>query len=430
MIFKKYEYKEKIEYTIKIKALIIITLILQIFTISIFYFNIIYFLIAIIFVYILTAYYILISYMILYPIDFILKKYIVYKAKRKISKIKDIKIIAITGSYGKTSTTNFIKTLLEKDYIVFSPGKSINTLLGISKKINDNLKNNTQILILEVGAYKRGEIREVMKNYPADISIITSIGTQHLERFKSITNIIKAGEEIIDYAKKDSIVIALKEIYDYPFSKYGVEIKFDKNKKYIKVEYDIKNFENKKTYFSINKNTYYTDLLGYAMIGNLSLAITCAEIFEIRNIQGKINLIEPSERRMYPILEEGILYIDDTYNIGEESAKKTLEYLNDMKIKNIYKRIFLVTGGIVERGKESESVNEKYGTLIESVVEKVFIFDTPYKKYIKYGIKNKSKIIEIKNYKEFEGYKKIFIKGDCILMQNEITDQYYFKNNN
>jgi UDP-N-acetylmuramoyl-tripeptide--D-alanyl-D-alanine ligase len=340
-----------------------------------------------------------------------------------------LKVIAVIGSYGKTSTVNFIKTLLSFDYKVFTPGKSINTILGISQSINNNMDSNTEILLLEIGAYKVGEIKEVMKNFPSDISIITSFGTQHLERFKSTTNIIKAGIEVVDFAKKNAKIIAPKDIYNIPFEQYDIDIKFDENKEYITTSYKIDKIEGGVTYFKTNfsEDMFHTTLLGYSMISNLTLAIKTAELFNITNIQGKINIIKPTDRRMYPIYINDVLYIDDTYNIGEESAKSDINFIYDLKKKGIVKRIFVVTGGIVERGKESEKVNTEYGKFLSKIIDGVYIFNTPFKKYIKNGIKVLDKAVEIENYMDFEKYKKDFKKGDCILMQNEITDQYYFK---
>ncbi len=434
----KFQYKDKLVYTPKIKILLILTLILEIFSsieIS-FYINLniidklILFVVILILIYeILTPFFIYFTTLLIYPVEYTIKNSQIRKAKKKVSTVPNLKVIAVIGSYGKTSTVNFIKTLLSFDYKVFTPGKSINTILGISQSINNNMDSNTEILLLEIGAYKVGEIKEVMKNFPSDISIITSFGTQHLERFKSTTNIIKAGIEVVDFAKKNAKIIAPKDIYNIPFEQYDIDIKFDENKEYITTSYKIDKIEGGVTYFKTNfsEDMFHTTLLGYSMISNLTLAIKTAELFNITNIQGKINIIKPTDRRMYPIYINDVLYIDDTYNIGEESAKSDINFIYDLKKKGIVKRIFVVTGGIVERGKESEKVNTEYGKFLSKIIDGVYIFNTPFKKYIKNGIKVLDKAVEIENYMDFEKYKKDFKKGDCILMQNEITDQYYFK---
>ena len=436
---KNFKYKDQLVYTSKIKIILILTLTLETLSSFVIIFNlgvnivskfILFILILFIIYQIFTPIYMSLSTLLIYPIDKFIKNIQIKKARKKVTSITNLKIIAVIGSYGKTSTVNFIKTLLSFDYKVFTPGKSINTILGISQQINNHMDSDTEILVLEVGAYKRGEIKEVIKNFPSDISVITSFGTQHLERFKSTTNIIKAGTEVADFAKKNAKIIAPEDIYNIPFEKYGVDIKFDENKEYIKTNYDIEKIESGVIHFKTNfsPDTFHTTLLGYSMISNLTLAIRCAEIFNIKNIQGKINIIKPSERRMYPIYINDILYIDDTYNIGEESAKSAINFVNDLKKKGIIKRIFVVTGGIVERGDETEKVNTDYGKFLSNIIDGVYIFNTPFKKFIKNGIQDLDKVTDTENYIDFEKYKKDFKKGDCIIMQNEITDQYYFKN--
>ena len=435
----KFKYKDQLVYTSKIKIILILTVILE--TLSSFALilslrvntvsKVILFILILLIIYqVLTPIYIALSTLLIYPTDKFIKDIQVRKARKKVGSIPNLKIIAVIGSYGKTSTVNFIKTLLSFDYKVFTPGKSINTILGISQQINSHMNKDTEILVLEVGAYKRGEIKEVIQNFPSDVSIITSFGTQHLERFKSTANIIKAGTEVADFAKKNAKIIAPEDIYNIPFENYGVDITFDESKEYIKTNYNIEKIEGGVIYFKTNfsKDLLHTTLLGYSMVSNLTLAIRCAEIFDVKNIQGKINLIKPTERRMYPIYINDVLYIDDTYNIGEESARSAINFVNDLKNKGIVKRIFVVTGGIVERGNESEKVNTDYGRFLSSIIDGVYIFNTPFKKFIKNGIDNLDKVIDTENYIDFEKYKKDFKKGDCIIMQNEITDQYYFKN--
>ncbi len=421
-IFKKYQFKDRLVYTSKIKTYFVITIILQILTlypIILSAKNIIPIIVFIVLIYFLTPIYIILSSIILEPISFIIKSIIIQKAKRKVSRIKDLKIIAITGSYGKTSTTSFVYTLLQGDKKVFMPKSSINTILGIAKEINSKMPQDIEILLLEIGTYKKGDVAGVCKIFPPDISVIASIGTQHLERFKSMENIISAESENIKFAKPKSTVILPQDVYDIKnIPKIHTKIYRIINPKII----DFKNF---KTYFKKGEKTYHTNLIGEGMISNLSIAIDIAELFNIPNIEGKLQLIKPVARRLSPYYERDILFIDDTYNIGIESATIAVNVLEFLKSKKVASRTIIVTGGIVERGSESKSVNEDYGKLL-SKIDIVFLFDTPYRKYIENGIKDKKKIVYVKNYEEFDNIKyTILKKGDTVLMQNEITDLYY-----
>lgn len=442
-IGKKLQHKNSIQFTSKIKLLLTITILLELLTLIYFYINIfknysepysiIIFLLIIIAIYQLSWIYVLISLLVIYPFQRSFEIRLIKKAVKKVNSIKDIKIIMVVGSYGKTSTTNFLNTLLSYDYKVFSPnkfseGRSINTIIGISQRILKDMDSHTEILLIEAGAYKIGEIREIAENFSPDVTIITSIGTQHLEKFKNIGNIIKAGKEAVDYSKTDATIIAPKDIYEYPFDKYDIQIEFSENKKYIKTEYKILDIKKNEIHFKVNKDTFKTKLLGYSMISNLTLAIECAKLFNIKNIQGKINLISPTKRRMYPYEKDSITYIDDSYNIGEESAQSAIKFLKDMKDKNLYRNIYVATGGIVERGNESSLINKKYGELLDKSVDKILLYDSPFKNFIISGIKNKNKIINIKNIYDIENHKSEFNENGCVLIQNDITDEYYIKN--
>ena len=421
-IFKKYKFKDRLVYTGKIKTYLIIIITLQIVTlypIIISSNNVIPIIVFTIFIYFLTPIYIVLSSILLEPISFILKEIIIQKAKRKVSKIKDLKIITITGSYGKTSTTSFVYTLLHGDKKVFMPKSSVNTILGIAREINMKMPQDIEILLLEIGTYKKGDVEEVCEKFPPDISIIVSIGTQHLERFKSIENIISAESENIKFAKSESTVVIPQSVYDIK------GIPKINTKTYRIINPKITDFKNFKTYFKKDKKTYHTNLMGEGMISNLAIAIDIAEFFSVSNIEGKLQLIKPVARRLSPYYEKGILFIDDTYNIGIESATIALNVLEFLKSKKVSSRVAIITGGIVERGDETKTVNEEYGKLLNKI-DIVFLFDTPYRGYLENGINDKKKIVYVKDYKEFDSIKyTILKKGDTILMQNEITDLYY-----
>ena len=108
----------------------------------------------------------------------------------------NLTVIGITGSYGKTTVKEMLKTVLAKKYKVLSTPKSFNTLFGISQVIKEQLKPEHEIFIVEIGAYKIGEIAELCRMVKPKIGILTGITNQHLERFGSEENIIKAKFKI------------------------------------------------------------------------------------------------------------------------------------------------------------------------------------------------------------------------------------------
>ena len=107
-------------------------------------------------------------------------------------------IIAITGSYSKTTTKNILAQILSQKNKTFATPESFNNRLGIAKAINENLKNNDEISIIEMGTYGFGEIREMCSWVKPHISVITGIAPVHLERMKTLENILDAKSEIVD----------------------------------------------------------------------------------------------------------------------------------------------------------------------------------------------------------------------------------------
>ena len=119
------------------------------------------------------------------------------KAEKKLSTFNG-PIIAITGSYSKTTTKNTISQVISTKSNVFATPESFNNRLGISKSINEDLNSSHEIAVLEMGTYGFGEIREMCAWVKPHISVITGIAPVHLERMKSLENILDAKSEIVD----------------------------------------------------------------------------------------------------------------------------------------------------------------------------------------------------------------------------------------
>ena len=119
------------------------------------------------------------------------------------------KIIGITGSYGKTTTKNFLRDILSIRLRTYATPKSYNTLMGISLAINRDLADDyrTEYFISEMGAYVEGEIERICQLTPPDIAIVTEVGPQHLERFGSLENVQKAKYELVKNTPADGLAV-------------------------------------------------------------------------------------------------------------------------------------------------------------------------------------------------------------------------------
>lgn len=125
------------------------------------------------------------------------------KSAKKLKDMPDLTVIGITGSYGKTSTKNFLKQILSEKYNVYASPNSYNTPMGLSKVILGELKPEHQIFIAEMGAIRRGDISEICKFVKPNIGILTAVGKQHLTTFKTFENIKKTKYELIESLGKE-----------------------------------------------------------------------------------------------------------------------------------------------------------------------------------------------------------------------------------
>lgn len=135
-----------------------------------------------------------------YPYDRIKYLLTIRKAKKKLSENKNLKVIFVTGSFGKTTTKRYLYELLKGDYKTVATPKSFNTPIGICLSVKD-INADTQIFIAEAGARRAGDIKTLCQIVRPDISVVTGIAPQHIETFKSIENIIAEKEEAVKNLK-------------------------------------------------------------------------------------------------------------------------------------------------------------------------------------------------------------------------------------
>ena len=123
----------------------------------------------------------------------------VVSAQRRLARVRP-QVVAITGSYGKTSTKGYVAHLLSGVRTVVASPASFNNRLGLSRAVNDVLVDGTDVFVAEMGTYGPGEIRELCALFPPDIAVITTIGEAHLERMRTHATILAAKSEITERA--------------------------------------------------------------------------------------------------------------------------------------------------------------------------------------------------------------------------------------
>jgi len=218
----------------------------------------------------------------LQPFTVFARKRTLAKAKAKRATFKNLKVIGITGSYGKTSTKEFLAHILSAKFVVLKTPEHQNSEFGVANTILRSLTDEHEIFVCEMGAYKKGEIKALADVAKPDIGIITGVNEQHLATFGSMENLLSAegGEELIRALPKDSVTIInggseklknyLKELKKANKSTRFVVTGEDIQAKNVKIE-------KKKISFEAEGAKFEVPAYGGHNVENLLLAIAAAK---------------------------------------------------------------------------------------------------------------------------------------------------------
>lgn len=353
-----------------------------------------------------------------------------------------LKIIAITGSYGKTSTKFAIAAFLkERLNVCVTPG-SFNTPMGICKVINNDLNARHEVLILEMGARYVGNIKELCDIAKPDISVITNVGISHLETFGSVETIAKEKSTLATELKDGGTLILNGE--DQKVRMMGnlrndVKTVLTGKDGSVKAS-DIK-IGSDGTSFTLTINDPSTSgikgeeieiktrLLGSHNIQNLLLAAAVANELNIRPATVAIaaSAMKPVEHRLELKHMTGLVIIDDAFNSNPVGAKSAVDVLSTFEGG---KKI-IITPGMVELGDSEEIENERFGRHIgESSIDLAILVGAQRTIPILRGIEStdidkKTQIEVVDSLFDANRFLKEFAKpGDIVLYENDLPDSY------
>ena len=376
----------------------------------------------------LSPIFLILSQILIWPLEYYQKQKNLKATSEKLKRLPDLKIVAITGSFGKTSTKDILYTLLWKKFYVVKTPKSFNTPLGIAQTILEDVKLNTQIFICEVGAYKRGEISKIAKLIKPDIGIITAVAAQHLQKFGSLENIAKAKLELIENLKKDGIAILNGKYLDSHPSNvltnfYGRE----------KDPYYATNIQSEisGTSFTIHtpqgKTEINIPLIGEHHVQNFLAAAAAAMQLGLTllEIKERASLLLPTPHRLEIKKQGNITIIDNTYNTNPKSARTSLKLLQQL----IASQKIIITPGLIELGKQSSKENQSFAQDAAKIVDDFIIVGESFKKDLLLGLKHtrfsESSIHFVDSPQEgIALLTKIARPNTVVLLENDLPDQY------
>ncbi|WP_233708837.1 Mur ligase family protein [Helicobacter muridarum] len=277
-------------------------------------------------------------------------------AKKKILDMSDLIVIAITGSYGKTSIKNIIYQIIKYDFKAYATPRSVNTNKGLAIDINASLPSDTQVYIAEAGARNKGDIAEISNLLNQHYAVIGKIGNAHIEYFKNIQNTIQTKFEILCSPRLKKLFLQkdnkLPDQID--IAKYNSNISQSKN--LILYPFQIRNEEANLSGISfemlIDSNWCYfsTTLLGRFNIDNIAVAILLAlELgIPLGKIQEYVKNLEPIPHRLFKMITPHKIILDDSFNGNLEGMTEAI------RLASLHEgRKIIVTPGLVEYDEES-----------------------------------------------------------------------------
>ncbi len=392
----------------------------------------------------LTVPILVVSSYLIWPLEQMINNAYLRDARKRIRKLQP-KIIGITGSYGKTSTKYILHQILSQKYITLMTPDSYNTPMGICKVIRGDLLPTHEYFIVEMGAYKRGDIRELCRLAPPEIGILTAVGPQHLERFKSLENTARAKYELIEALPTDGLAVinvdneicaGLANKTDrVPVIRYGLEYNMNGNSTISLKTSNIKQSEKGLTFTVEDEKErsveITTRLLGKHNVSNILAAMTvslnCG--MSLKEIQDALLRLEPVPHRLQLIAGgAGVTVIDDSFNSNPEGAKAALEVLSDFVSEKNGKKV-LVTPGMVELGELEYEENKRFGSEAAKVCDLVILVGPTRTVPIKAGLKDdnypEQQILVVANLKEAQQHLEKRLKpGDVVLFENDLPDNY------
>lgn len=343
-------------------------------------------------------------------------------------------IIGITGSYGKTSTKHYLYRILSEKYnVIMTPG-SYNTPMGVIRTVREMMKPYYDVFIVEMGAKQIGDIKEICDLVAPSIGIVTAVGEQHLESFKTIENVQRTKFELIDALPSDGLgvlnndfpYIASRPVSNVPVLRYALEAG--------NADFHIEDivYDDIETRFTIvgdgHKLALSTQLVGDCNLSNLMAAVIVALHLNVPEnaIKYAVSRIEQVEHRLnIKRAPGGLSIIDDAFNSNPDGARMALDVLNRVRAT----RRIVITPGMIELGDKQDEYNHRFGEQMAAVADYVMIVGTYNRAAILEGLQaggmKEEAIFLADSFTTAQArLVQIARAGDVVLYENDLPDTF------
>ena len=374
---------------------------------------------------------------ILTPVEKSINRKYYREAEDALRSMPALKIIGVTGSYGKTSTKHYLYRILSEQYQTLMTPGNFNTTLGVIRTVREHLKPYHEVFIVEMGAKQIGDIKEICDLVHPTVGIVTAVGPQHLESFKSIANVQSTKFELVDSLPSDGLAvvnndfekIADRTVTNVPCERYAVAHVTDEVDYYAE---DIRYSAAGTTFTAVCRHDGHrleltTRLVGECNISNLLAAVAVARYMGVTDdrIRYAVEKIEQVEHRLsIKKIPGGYTIIDDAYNSNPVGSAMALDVLAAMPGKRI-----LLTPGMVELGTEQFDRNRDFGQKAATCCDIAIVVGHYNRDAILEGLKAggmpETAIRRVDTFAEAQALLgSLAGNGDTVLYENDLPDTF------
>ena len=356
-------------------------------------------------------------------------------AKRMLDARHDLIKIGITGSYGKTSVKFILGTLLQEKYqTLITPG-SFNTPMGLTKVIRSSLLPSHQVFVAEMGARHVGDIKELCRLVHPTMGVLTSVGPQHLDTFRTIERIRDTKYELVEALPDDGAAFfaedraICRELYNQTAKeKHLVSLEEEPEADVWAADLSTGPWGSRfRLCTREGEVACETRLLGRHAIQNILLAASvCLRLgMRLTQIRNGIANLQPVEHRLQLIRKPGNIHvIDDAYNSNPAGASAALQVLKAFPGRRI-----IITPGMVELGKDEETFNRTFGQEMADCTDIAILVGPKHTAPIREGLQaggfDEKQIHTVQSLTEATALLGQMAEGgDTVLFENDLPDNY------
>lgn len=330
-------------------------------------------------------------------------------------------IVAITGSYGKTTIKNYVAHLLADNKQVVASPASFNNAAGLSRTVNEHLTPGTEVFVAEMGTYGPGEIRSLCSWVKPDVAVICAIGPVHLERMGSLEAIVSAKSEILEHAP--TVVLNI-DAFGLTELANRCEAEGKTVVRYSTLDHQI----------IIDGESITTGDFGSAHPSNVACSLAVAKALgtppcELINRLASLPVVP--HRQTVSVADSGVTVIDDTFNANPTGAAAALELL--LKSGNPDGAKVLITPGMIELGKVAFDENARFAAMATSQISHLIIVGQTNKRSLLAGAvqvkadpgSRSATVMTVPNRDKALAWVRTHLgSGDAVLWENDLPDHF------